>query len=79
MKWTPEQNEQHFVEIFKCILMFENYGVLVKIMLKYAPNGLIEDKSGLIQLMAWRQCWPSCPTPQFRSVVLEVGIQCRDE
>ena len=38
--------------IFKYILWSENF-ISNKILLKYVPKGFIDDKSALVQVMAW--------------------------
>ena len=40
-------------DIFKCIFLNENYGVLVEISLKFVSKGVIDNKSALVQVMAW--------------------------
>ena len=65
----PRQNGCHFADIFKCILLSENFWSSNKIIfLKYVSQGLIENKPALVQIMAWRwagdnhylnQWWPS--------------------
>ena len=41
--------------IFKCIFLNENVRVMVKISLKFVPEGSNDNKSALVQVMAWRQ------------------------
>ena len=65
----PGQNGHHFADdIFTCILMNEKFCILIRISLKFVPKGPIDDKSAVVQVMAWRQtgdsqylnqCWPS--------------------
>ena len=40
---------------FECIFMNENISVSNKISRKFTPVGLINDKSTLVQVMAWGQ------------------------
>ena len=39
--------------IFKCIFINENICNLIKISLKFVPKGSIDNKSALVQVMAW--------------------------
>ena len=65
----PGQNGRHFPDdIFKCIFMTEKFRIMIRISLKFVPMGSIDNKSALIQVMAWRhqatshylsQWWPS--------------------
>ena len=41
--------------IFKCIFFNENVRIAIKISLKFVPKGPIDNKSALVQIMAWRQ------------------------
>ena len=48
------QNGRHFADdIFKCILMNEKFCILIQISQKFIPKGLIDNKSALVQVMAW--------------------------
>ena len=38
---------------FRCILMNENYTILIWISLKFVPGSLIYNKPALVQVMAW--------------------------
>ena len=52
----PGQNGRHFADdIFKCIFMNEKFCISIKISLKFVPKGQIDNKSALVQVMAWRQ------------------------
>ena len=52
----PRQNDRYFADdIFKCILLNENFLILDKISLKYVPYGLIDNIASLVQIMAWRR------------------------
>ena len=51
------QNGHHFPDdIFKCIIFSENVWILLKISLRFAPKGPINNIPALVQIMAWR--WP---------------------
>ena len=53
----PRQNGYQFPDdIFKCNILNENIWILIKISLKFVPNGLINNIPALVQIMAWR--WP---------------------
>ena len=50
------QNGRHFPnDIFKCIFMKENISITIKISLKFAPKGPINNIPALVQIMAWRR------------------------
>ena len=52
----PRQNGRHFPDdIFKCILFNENVWISLKISLKFAPQGPINNIPALVQIMAWRR------------------------
>ena len=55
--WSPlGQNGCHFADdIFKCIFVNEKFCISNWISLKFVPNGLIDSKSVLVQVMAWRR------------------------
>ena len=42
-------------DIFKCIFLNENFRILIKISLKFVPKVPIDNKSALVQVMAWRR------------------------
>ena len=42
-------------DIFKWILMNEKLRILIRITLKVVPKGPINNKSALVQVMAWRR------------------------
>ena len=51
---SPGQNGRHFTDnIFKCIFVNEKTCILIRISLKFVPQGLIDNKSTLVQVMAW--------------------------
>ena len=52
----PRQNGRHFPDdIFKCIFLNENVWILIKISLKFVPNGIINKTPASVQIMAWRR------------------------
>ena len=42
-------------DIFKCIFLNENVWISIEISPKFVPNGLINNFSALVQIMAWRR------------------------
>ena len=53
-RMRQKQNGRHFADgIYKCILLYEWYGILVQIWLKFVPRVLFDNKSALVQIMAW--------------------------
>ena len=51
----PGQNGHHFTDnIFKGIFINEKLCILTWISLKFDPNGPIDNKSSLVQVMAWQ-------------------------
>ena len=40
---------------FKCIFMNEKICISIQISLKFVPNGLLDSKMVLVQVMAWRR------------------------
>ena len=53
---VPGQNGRHFTDdIFKCIFMNEKFCIPIGISLKFVPDGLIDNTSTLVQVMAWRR------------------------
>ena len=51
-----KQDSRRFADgIFNCIFLTENICILIKISLKYIHKSLINNKSGLVQVMAWRR------------------------
>ena len=52
----PRQNDRHFPDdIFKCIFLFENVWIWIKISLKFVPKVRINNIPALVQIMAWRR------------------------
>ena len=51
-----KQNGWHFPEdIFKCIFLNENGCILMKISMKFVPQGPINNIPALVQIMVWRR------------------------
>ena len=47
---------RYFAEdIFKCIFMNEKFCILIQISLQFVPKGLIDNKTAVVQIMAWRR------------------------
>ena len=42
-------------DIFKHIFLDENASILIQVSLKFVPKGPIDNKSALVQVMAWRR------------------------
>ena len=52
----PTRNGRHFADdIFKCIFLYENVWIPIKISLKFVPKGPINNIPALVQIMAWRR------------------------
>ena len=52
----PRQNGRHFpYDIFKCIILFENVWIWIKISLKFVLKIRINNIPALVQIMAWRR------------------------
>ena len=70
---APGRFEQNFREvIFKLISVTDGWGIFCKIALKWMSVDLTDDKSTLVQVMAWcltapshylSQCWPRSMSP----------------
>ena len=41
-------------DIFKCIFMNEKFCISIRISLQFVPKGSVDNKSVLVQVMAWR-------------------------
>ena len=41
-------------DIFKCIFLNEKFCIVIRISLKFVPNGPIDNEWALVQIMAWR-------------------------
>ena len=42
------QNDHHFTDIFKCIFLNENVWIVIKISLKFVPQGPIDNNEALV-------------------------------
>ena len=52
----PRQNGRHFADaIFKCIFLNENVRIPIKISMKFAPKGPINNNPALGQILAWHR------------------------
>ena len=52
----PRQNGRHFPDdIFKCIFLFENIWIWIKISLKFVPKVRISNIPALLRIMAWHR------------------------
>ena len=50
------QDDRHFIDdIFKCIFLNENIYISIKISLKFAPKGPINNIPALVEIMAWHR------------------------
>ena len=47
------KNGSQFKDIFRCIFLYENLRSLIRISLNFVPNGPINNKLALVQMMAW--------------------------
>ena len=53
---SPKQNGRHFTDdVFKYIFLNEKFGISIQTSLKFVPKGPIDNKSALVQVMAWRR------------------------
>ena len=54
--WGRDKMAHHFADdIFKCIFLYENVLILIKISLNFIPKGPINNIPALVEIMAWRQ------------------------
>ena len=52
----PRQNERHFADDTSNHIIFnDNVRISIKISLKFAPKGSINNIQTLVQIMAWRK------------------------
>ena len=52
----PGQNGRRLADDnFKCIFMNGKFCILIQISLKIVPNGLVDNQSALVQVMAWHR------------------------
>ena len=73
MCWCPGKFEQNFREvIFKLISVTDGWDISCKIAIRWMPLDLTDNKSTLVQVMAWcrqvtshylSQCWPRFMSP----------------
>ena len=50
----PRQNLCHFVEdIFECIVLNENFRILIKVSLNFILNGQIENTPASVKIKVW--------------------------
>ena len=50
----PGRNNHHFADnIFNCIFINDKFCFAITISLKFVPDGPIDNKSALLQVMAW--------------------------
>ena len=71
--WSPGRFQFNFRKvIFKLTLMNGGWGISYEIALRWMPQDLTDDKSTLVQVMAWchqaishylSQCWPRSMSP----------------
>ena len=57
VNWSlPGQNDRHFADnVFKSSSLNEKFGISIWIFLKFVPKDPTDNKSILVQVMAWRQ------------------------
>ena len=69
--WTPPgQNGCHFVDNILKHILNENVRILIKISLKFVSKGPNENKSALVQVMAWRRTGDKpLPEPMLTQVI----------
>ena len=77
----PEQNGCHFADnIFRCILLNDNFHIPIWISLKFVAEGWIDNKSALIQVMFWQrtgtnhylnQHWPRVMKPYDQNELIK--------
>ena len=57
------QNGCHFADnIFKCTFMNEKFYILIRISLKFVPQGPIDNIPASVRIMAWRRLGYKLPT-----------------
>ena len=54
---------------FKCIFLNENDRILIRISLKFVPGSSIDNKTALVQVMAWRRTGDK-PLPELMLTLL---------
>ena len=62
LRWTgfntlrPRQNGRHYPDdTLKCIFLYENVQISIKISLKFVPKGQVDNNPALVQIMAWHR------------------------
>ena len=50
------QNGRNFPDISRCVFLYENVWILIKISPRFAPKGPINNIAALVQVRAWH--WP---------------------
>ena len=67
-------NGQHFADyVLKCIFLYENIRILMKILLKFILKSPLDNMSVLIQMMVW--CWNNDgPVYRYKYVTWLWGI-----
>ena len=75
----PRQNGRHFPdEIFKCMFLFENVWIWIKISLKFVPKVRINNIPALVQIMAWRRTGDKpLSEPMVVNLTDKCAHQCR--
>ena len=49
----PRQNGRHFPDIINCIRLNKDIWISNKVLLKYVPCGVIDNKSALVHMIIW--------------------------
>ena len=65
----PGQNGCHFTDVsFECIFMNKKFGISSRISVKFIPKGPFDNKSAMVQVMAWRQAitWTNAAPVHWR-------------
>ena len=57
-------------DIFKCIFINEKFCISIRISLKFVPSGPIDNRSALVQVMAWRRTGDKPLSEQFTDAEL---------
>ena len=51
---NPDNGYIHFADnIFKCISLNEKLHIMIKILLKFVPNGSVSNDSSFVKVIAW--------------------------
>ena len=68
----PRQNGSHFADdFFPCIFFSENCCIVIKLSLKYARKGPIDNDPALVQIMAWRR---SGDKPLYEAMMINLPM-----